>query len=64
MRRQQAKAGNKRSRSATIAETLEGEYDFENEHDPREVESDEDDLGVNETVAQRQTGSSQMSHLW
>ena len=34
--RQQAKAGNKRSPSATIAETLEGEYDFENDHEPQD----------------------------
>ena len=45
--RQQAKAGIRRSRSATIAETLEGEYDFENEHEPQESDTDdEDDLEV------------------
>jgi len=52
---QQAMAGSKRSRSDTIAETLEGEYNFENEHDPQESdlddEDDGDDLEVNEAVA-------------
>ena len=52
MGRQKAKAGSKRSRSDTIAETLEGEYDFETEGDPQELDSDDeddaDDLEVNE----------------
>jgi len=54
MGRQKAKAGSKRSRSDTIAETLEGEYDFETEGDPQELDSDDeddaDDLEVNEAV--------------
>ena len=52
--RQQARAGSKRSRSDTLAETLEGEYDFETEGDPQELDSDDeddgDDLEVNEAV--------------
>ena len=49
--RQQAKAGSKRSPSATIAETQEGEYDFENEHEPQESDTyNEEDLEVDEAV--------------
>ena len=44
---QQAKAGSKRSFSATIVETQEGEYDFENEHEPQDPDTDdEEDLEV------------------
>ena len=54
MGRQQAKAGSKRSRGDTIAETQEGEYDFETEVDPKEIDPDDegdmDDLEVNDAV--------------
>jgi len=54
MGRQQAEAGGKRSREDTITETLEGEYDFETEGDPQELDSDDEneaeDPEINEAV--------------